>query len=71
MARELGQEEYYTEGNSTHGMACGIWGHLWVGLTVVTHVDNEAAVAILNSGYSREGQIMHLVRCLFFSHHTL
>ena len=40
----------------------GIWGHLWVGLSVVTHVDNEAAVAILDSGYSKEGQIMHLVR---------
>ena len=43
-------------------LACGIWGHLWVGLSVVTHVDNETAVAILNSGYSKEGQIMHLVR---------
>ena len=54
-------------------LACGIWGHLWVGLAVVTHVDNEATVAILNSGYSKEGQIMHLIRCLFFltAHHGL
>ena len=54
-------------------LACGTWGHLWVGLTVVFHVDNESAVGILNSGYSKEGQIMHLVRCLFFitAHHDL
>ena len=32
----------------------------------IAHVDNEAAVSVLNSGYSKESQIMHLVRCLFF-----
>ena len=31
-------------------LAWGILGHLWVGLSVVTHVDNEAAVAFLNYG---------------------
>ena len=39
-------------------MAWGIWD-LWVGLSVVTHVDNEATVAFLNYVYSKEG---HLVR---------
>ena len=43
----------------------GFWGHLWVGSTVVAHVDNESAVGILNSGYSKESQIMHLMRCQF------
>ena len=33
---------------------------------MITHVDNEAAVLVLNSGHSKESQIMHLVRCLFF-----
>ena len=27
---------------------------------------NEGAVAVVNSGYSKNGQIMHLMRCLFF-----
>ncbi len=30
---------------------------------VIVHCDNEAAV---NSGYSQDQQIMHLLRCLFF-----
>ena len=46
--------------------ACATWGSSWRGALVTAHIDNTAAVAILNSGYSKEGQIMHLVRCLFF-----
>ena len=33
---------------------------------VHVHSDNEAVVAVLNSGYSKDEQLMHLVRCLFF-----
>ena len=33
---------------------------------VHAHCDNEAVVAVLNSGYSKDDQLMHLVRCLFF-----
>ena len=29
-------------------------------------VINEAAISVLNSGYSRDPQIMHLLRCFFF-----
>ena len=29
-------------------------------------MDNEGAMAVLNSGCSKEGQIMHLMRSLFF-----
>ena len=47
-------------------LACAIWGQEWKGTTVVAHVDNQGAVAVLNAGYSKEGQIMHLMRCLFF-----
>ena len=46
--------------------ACATWGSSWLEALVTTHIDNTAAVTILNSGYSKEGQIMHLVRCLFF-----
>ena len=35
---------------------------LWFGTRVVAHVDNEAAVALLNLGYSKEGEIMHLIK---------
>jgi len=33
---------------------------------VHVHSDNEAVVAVVNSGYSKDPQMMHLVRCLFF-----
>ena len=32
----------------------------------MAHVDNEGAVAVLNSGSSKERQIMHVMRSLFF-----
>ena len=32
----------------------------------MAHVDNEGAVVVLSSGYSKEGQIMHLMNSLFF-----
>ena len=47
-------------------MACVIWGHAWRGQVVHVHSDNEAVVAVINSGYSKDPQMMHLVRCLFF-----
>ena len=47
-------------------LACAVWGPQWRGRKVVVHVDNEGAVAVLNSGCSKEGQIMHLMRSLFF-----
>ena len=47
-------------------MACVVWGQAWRGQVVHVHSDNEAVVAVLNSGYSKDEQLMHLVRCLFF-----
>ena len=47
-------------------LACSVWGNQWWGQTVHVYCDNEAAVAVLNSGYSQDLQIMHLLRCLFF-----
>ena len=47
-------------------LAAAIWGHEWSRKTIVTQCDNLAVVEVLNRGYSREPDIMHLMRCLFF-----
>ena len=47
-------------------LACAVWGHRWRGLTVRCLCDNAAVVAILKSGTSRHGLVMHLMRCLIF-----
>ena len=47
-------------------LACAVWGSSWKNWRVVVHCDNEAAVTVLNSGYARDSQIMHLLRALFF-----
>ena len=54
-------------------VACAVWGHLWKGRTVRCLCDNAAVVAIVRSGTSKHGLVMHLMRCLFFftAHHQL
>ena len=47
-------------------LSCAVWGKDWIGDPVVVHCDNTAAVAVMNSGYSRTPEMMHLLRCLFF-----
>ena len=47
-------------------LACAVWGRRWVGQVVRVSCDNTGTVAVVNSGYSRSPQIMHLLRCLFF-----
>ena len=47
-------------------MACMVWGRAWQHQVVYVHSDNEAVVSVINSGYSKDEQLMHLVRCLFF-----
>ena len=47
-------------------LACALWGRRWSGGTVTIHCDNTAAASVLNSGYSRVPEIIHLLRCLFF-----
>ena len=47
-------------------VACTVWGKDWSGKVVHVHSDNEAVVAVVNSGYSKDTQLMHLTRCLFF-----
>jgi len=43
------------------------WGHKWKGSIVTAHCDNEAAVCILNSRYSRDNDLLHMLRILFFT----
>ena len=47
-------------------LACAMWGVNWAGGSVTFHCDNAAVVAVVNSGYSRAPEIMHLLRCMFF-----
>ncbi len=47
-------------------LSCAQWGRQWRRCQVVVHCDNTAAVSVVNSGYSRDPQIMHLLRSLFF-----
>ena len=48
-------------------VAAMIWGHKWEGSTVTAHCDSEAVVYILNSRYSRDNYLMHMLRILFFT----
>ena len=47
-------------------IATTLWGSQWHGTTVRANCDNEAVVAVIKSGYSREPFISHLLRCIFF-----
>ncbi len=47
-------------------LAAVTWGRQWKGMVVLCQSDNEATVAVLNTCTSRDAQIMHLLRCLFF-----
>lgn len=47
-------------------LACAVWGKEWEDQVILIHCDNEAAVQVVNSGYSKDPQMMHLLRCLFF-----
>ena len=47
-------------------LAVATWGHEWSRKTVVAQCDNLTVVDVLNRGYGREPDIMHLMCCLFF-----
>ena len=48
-------------------LAAIAWGKTWQGSTILARCDNAAVVAVINSRYSRDEQLMHLLRCLFFT----
>ena len=43
-----------------------VWGRQWSASHVRVKCDNAAVVQILNHGYSRDANVMHLMRCLHF-----
>ena len=47
-------------------IAAVIWGKKWKKYSVVANCDNEAVVVILNSRYSKDPHLMHMLRTLFF-----
>lgn len=47
-------------------LACMIWRPLWVGSLVVIHCDNQTVVSVVNSGYSKDKDLIDFMRCLFF-----
>ena len=47
-------------------LACAVWGKSLKNARVTVHCDNLGTVALVNSGYSKVPQMMHLLRCLFF-----
>ena len=52
-------------------LACIMWGKEWQGKKVTCHCDNMPVVEVLNSGYSKDKNMIHMLRCLFFisEHH--
>ena len=52
-------------------IASVIWGHLWRGCRVLARCDNQSVVSVVNSQYSKDARLMHMLRCLFFieAHH--
>ena len=47
-------------------VAAAVWGRQWSASHVRAKCDNAAVVQILNHGYSRDANVMHLMRCLHF-----
>ena len=47
-------------------VACALWGSQWSHSTVLAQCDNSAVVTMINSGYSRDLEIMHLLHYLHF-----
>ena len=47
-------------------VAAAVWGTRWRAQKVLCHCDNQAVVAVLNSRSSKQPQLMHMLRCLFF-----
>ena len=43
------------------------WGHLWCNRKVYIHCDNQAAVAIINKGTSKNGLVMESLRRIYWA----
>ena len=47
-------------------IASAIWGKSWKGKLIRYLCDNQAVVAVIKARYSRDDELMHLLRTLFF-----
>ena len=47
-------------------LAAAVWGRRWTGLHVQCLCDNEAVVAVINSRSCKDGDMLYLLRSLFF-----
>ena len=47
-------------------LSAAVWGKEWRGQLVRAHCDNEAVVHMMASRSSKNPELMHLLRCLFF-----
>ena len=47
-------------------LSAAAWGKQWSGQQVRAHCDNEAVVHVMASRSSKNPELMHLLRCLFF-----
>ena len=47
-------------------IATAIWGRSWKGKLIICHCDNQSVVAVINSRYSRDDELMQLLHTLFF-----
>ena len=47
-------------------IAVAMWGRHWTGQVVCCRCDNMAVVSVLNHCTSRDGELIHLLRCLAF-----
>lgn len=47
-------------------LACAVWGREWARKRIVCKCDNMSVVEVINSGYSRDKELIHLLRCMFF-----
>ena len=45
-------------------IAGAVWGPGWRKARITVHCDNVGVLALVNTGYSRVPQIMHILRCL-------
>ena len=44
-------------------LASAVWGEQWTRKTVLVQCDNVAVAVIINSGSSKDADVMHLMRC--------
>ena len=46
-------------------IAGAIWGRSWKGKLIICHCDNQSLVAVINSRYSRDDELMHFAPSSF------